>query len=36
LILRTQNPSPYPMNFTFDSGNPKFSKIRESCIQDFR
>jgi hypothetical protein len=33
LILRTQNPTPsFPLNFTIDSGNPKFSEIREGKL----
>jgi hypothetical protein len=32
LILRTQNPTPCPVNFTIHSGNPKFSEIREGKL----
>jgi hypothetical protein len=32
LILRTQNPSPCPMNFTIDSENLRFSEIREGKL----
>jgi hypothetical protein len=32
LILRTQNPSPCPMNFTIHSENPSFSEIREGKL----
>jgi hypothetical protein len=32
LMLRTQNPSLCPLNFTIDSENPKLSEIREGKL----
>jgi hypothetical protein len=31
-MLRTQNPTPCSLNFTIDSGNPKFSEFREGKL----